>query len=356
MKVGIFHTAFLGDLVLASLLIEGLFLEGHEVYLITKNPAKQIYKDDNRIKKIIAINKNRGLSKLKAVFNIAHTISSLELDVLLVPHKSITTSLIVLLSKVKHKIGYKDASLAFVYSQKQDFLEEKHECLRCLNIAPSWLITDQIKTKLLELSRPVLQINHNLEIFLKFNKTFFEDLKPFFIVCPGSVWATKKYPPHHFAKLIENILLQNKNLRCILSGSLQDQNDIQQVFRNFNNPELIDRIIDTSSYLPLNEFVNLVARAALVIANDSSPIHIASGANVPVVAIFGPTTWKFGFYPTSDKSVFLNYKDAQGNLLPCHPCSPHGSKECPQKHFKCMEDLSPDILLQSIKKLLPQLF
>ena len=356
MKIGIFHTAFLGDLVLASLLIEGLFLDGHDVYLITKKLAAQFYQEDKRLKKVIIINKKNGLRKINSIFEIAKDISDLNLDVLLVPHKSITTSLIVYFTKAKEKVGYKDAALNMVFSQLRIFQKEKHECLRCLDIAPEGLISNKIKDNLLKLARPVLNETNNLLVFLQKNPSFFQDKKEFFIVSPGSVWATKKYPARHFAKLIEEILNINKNLFCILAGGKQDYIDIQNVLSHIENKSLLTRVVETASYLPLQEFSNLVAKSAFVIANDSSPVHIASGFNIPILSIYGPTSWKFGFYPTSEKSIYLNYKDSSDNLLPCHPCSPHGSKQCPKKHFKCMEELSPYILLQSIKKLVPQFF
>lgn len=356
MKVGIFHTAFLGDLVLASLLIEGLYLEGHEVFLITKKLAAQFYQEDKRLKKIVIANKKSGFKKINSIFEIAKNISDLKLDILLVPHKSITTSLIVSLAKVKIKVGYNDTALSMIYSELKKFVKEKHECLRCLDIAPEGLISHKINEKLLKLARPVLTETKNLMVFSKENPNFFKDKKEFFIVSPGSVWATKKYPAKHFAKLIEEILSLNKSLFCILAGGKQDYIDVQNVLSNIGNKLLLDRVIETASYLPLQEFTNLVAKASFVIANDSSPVHIASGFNIPIVSIYGPTTWKFGFYPTSEKSIYINYKDSFGNLLPCHPCSPHGTKQCPKKHFKCMEELSPYILLQSIKKLVPQFF
>ncbi|WGL58490.1 glycosyltransferase family 9 protein [Pigmentibacter sp. JX0631] len=356
MKVGIFHTAFLGDLVLASLLIEGLFLEGHEVYLITKKLAAQFYQEDKRLKKIITVNKKSGLKKINSIFEIAQDISDLNLDMLLVPHKSITTSLIVYFAKVKEKVGYNDTALSMVYSQLRSFVKEKHECLRCLDIAPESLISNKIKENLLKLSRPVLKESNNLVVFIEKNPKFLHNKQEFFIVSPGSVWATKKYPAKHFAKLIEEILNLNKNLFCILAGGKQDYDDVQNVLSNIENKLLLTRVLETASYLPLQEFTNLVAKSAFVIANDSSPVHIASGFNIPILSIYGPTSWTFGFYPTSEKSIYLNYKDSNNNLLPCHPCSPHGTKQCPKKHFKCMEELSPYILLQSVKKLVPQFF
>ena len=357
MRVGIFHTAFLGDIALCGLLIDALYKENHEIYLITRKVATLLYKEDYRIKGCVIADKKKGLGKIKAIFSIANQIKDLNLDVLLVPHKSVTSAFCSYLTAVPKRISFHDSSLKSAFTELRPFHKEKHECLRCLDIAPEWLISNKVLQEAVKLARPVLIPGINLTKFLSFNPNYFDHNLPFFIVSPGSVWATKKYPALHFAKAIYSILNKNKILRCIITGTIQDRNDINVILNFFSTfPNLHSRIIDTSTYLPLDEFVTITSKASFVIANDSSPIHIASGSNIPVIAIFGPTSWKFGFYPTSEKSIFLNYKDKNGNMLPCHPCTPHGSHECPQKHFRCMRDLSPDLLVESVGKLLPHLF
>lgn len=357
MRVGIFHTAFLGDIALLSLLIEALYRENHEIFLITKKMATLFYKEDHRLKGYIIADKKKGFEKVKSIFEIANQIDNLNLDVLLVPHKSYTTAFTSYLTKVPKKVAYNDASFKFAYTHFQDFQKEKHECLRCLYLAPEWLVGKKTMSEVEKIARPVLIPGKSLDVFQSQCPEFLNDSSPFFIVSPGSAWETKKYPANQFAKAIFSLLTKNKKLRCVISGTIQDKNDINEIFNFFASfPELLGRIIDTSNYLPLNEFVTLVSKSSFVIANDSSPIHIASGVNIPIVAIFGPTTWKFGFYPTSQKSVTLNYTDENGNTISCHPCSPHGTKECPKKHFRCMRDLSPHLLVESVEKLLPHLF
>lgn len=357
MRVGIFQTAFLGDVALCSLLIEALNREGHEIFLIIRKNASYIYSEDYRIKKCIEVNKEKGIKKIKSIFIISNKIKSLKLDVLLVPHKSATSAICSYLSKVSKRISYNDSCFKFVYTELRSFNKDKHECLRCLDIAPNWLISDNIYKEAEKIARPILIAGKNLNKFYSMNNNFLKEFVSFFIVSPGSVWATKKYPALNFAKAIHSILNSNNKLICILCGTSQDKNDIDEITNFFiNEPLLKSRIINTSNYLPLNEFVNLVSLAKFVIANDSSPIHIASGLNIPVIGIFGPTSWKFGFYPTSEKSIILNYKDESGNTLPCHPCTPHGSHQCPQVHFRCMRDLDPNLLVKSVQQLVPHLF
>ncbi|WP_186644102.1 glycosyltransferase family 9 protein [Fluviispira vulneris] len=357
MKVGIFHTAFIGDIALSSLLIEALFQEKHEIYLITRKASILLYKNDPRIKGFVSADKAKGIKKINSLRTIANQIKALNLEVLLVPHKSTTSALCAYLSHVPKRISYNDSSLRFLYTENLPFHKEKHECIRCLDIAPRWLVSETTYQNAVKIARPILKPAQDMPTFNLKNPHFFQNNNSFFIVSPGSVWATKKYPPQHFAKAIFSLLSKNKNIRCILTGTQQDKMDINTILSFFAPfSELSARIIDTSMYLPLDEFVTLISKAQFVIANDSSPIHIASGSNIPVVSIFGPTTWKFGFYPTSDKNVVLNYKDENGNTLACHPCTPHGSQTCPQKHFRCMLELSPDLLANSVEKLLPELF
>lgn len=68
-------------------------------------------------------------------------------------------------------------------------------------------------------------------------------------------------------------------------------------------------------------------------------MHLALAVNVPVIAIFGSTVKEFGFMPYKGKSLVL-----ENNSLSCRPCSHFGLGECPQKHFKCMLDITPQFV------------
>lgn len=61
-----------------------------------------------------------------------------------------------------------------------------------------------------------------------------------------------------------------------------------------------------------------------------------------MIAIFGPTVRRFGCYPyrANDKMLEID--------LYCRPCSKHGGKRCPEKHFRCMKDLKPAMVFEAI--------
>ena len=92
------------------------------------------------------------------------------------------------------------------------------------------------------------------------------------------------------------------------------------------------------------ELAELTKRASLVVSNDSAPIHITSAfPNTRIIGIFGPTVKEFGFFPWSKNSKVFEIDG-----LYCRPCAIHGGNSCPEKHFRCMKEITPDLIENEI--------
>lgn len=87
----------------------------------------------------------------------------------------------------------------------------------------------------------------------------------------------------------------------------------------------------------------LLAQASMLVTADSGPMHLASGVNTPVTALFGPTSKAWGFYPAGAHDTVLE-RDME-----CRPCSLHGSKGCEQG-FQCLTGISPEDVLTHIQR------
>ena len=90
-------------------------------------------------------------------------------------------------------------------------------------------------------------------------------------------------------------------------------------------------MLDATGKLPLLASAELIARARLLVTNDSAPQHLASAMGTPTLTIFGPTVPEFGFGPLGSTSL-----GAAG--LACRPCDSHGPQRCPLGHWRCMTE------------------
>ncbi len=99
--------------------------------------------------------------------------------------------------------------------------------------------------------------------------------------------------------------------------------------------------------LPLGPLKAALAQAALVVSNDSGPMHLATALGVPVLALFGSTVPAFGFVPAGPRDQIL-----AADELPCRPCSVHGRNRCWLGHWRCLREITPErIASQAIEQL-----
>jgi heptosyltransferase-2 len=91
----------------------------------------------------------------------------------------------------------------------------------------------------------------------------------------------------------------------------------------------------------LADVVDLLAAADVAVSNDSGLLHVAAAARVPVVAIYGSSSPRFT-PPLTDVAGIVSLE------LECSPCF---ARECPLKHLRCLNDLSPAAVLRAIEAL-----
>ena len=367
-KIGILHTAFLGDLILTTLLIQALHEQNFKITLFTKKKCENIFLNDPRIQNVVVVEKGKNFKRIQSWFQIAHQINSQNCDVLLVPHKSLTSTMAAFLSKVKIKIGFQNAVGAFLYPLKVPFLKTQHECVRYLEFLHPSYFNMKSKDKFVQMGRPVLishQKNLNPQVTEKENIIDFKNMDfdnhqskhgSYFIVSLGTQWETKKYPAQYYAEIVYEILSKNKNLSCELNVTQNENMDYELFMISIKKLEIKnsfpvqDRICNRLGKQTLSELSNCVSLAKFVLGNDSALIHFAAGHNIPCVAIFGPTHPRFGFGPTSEKSLVISYENEHVVPLKCRPCSIHGQKKCPLKHHDCMQKISPKYVFKAIEK------
>ncbi len=188
---------------------------------------------------------------------------------------------------------------------------------------------------------PELQLDEKgLDLFLPEGlKNNLDSNKKYIGLCPGSRHFTKKYPEEYFIELGKAILESGRQV--VLFGGSDDLEVNDRLHSNLTGS------INLSNNNDLLQTANDMKFCEAIICNDSGLMHTATAVGVPVVAIFGSTVTDFGFAPYNNPNLILENKS-----LNCRPCSHIGRSSCPKRHFKCMKEIYPHLVFESLTKML----
>jgi len=191
------------------------------------------------------------------------------------------------------------------------------------------LLADGLNNPKLFIQQPIMnKINSSL------NK---ETGKIYIALFPGATHHTKMYPVPWFVQMIQNA---DRKYHFWLMG-----NEGEMWITSTVHQACKDNTTDLGGMFNVVELVDALASAEGVISNDSGPMHIAAALNKPQIAIFGSTHPRLGFRPLNDKAIILS------SDIKCQPCSLHGTRVCPKKHFACMLSIEPDSVLKALNNL-----
>ena len=177
---------------------------------------------------------------------------------------------------------------------------------------------------------------HKLETLKKLQ--YIKSNKKILTICPGAAFGPAKQWPAEYHAQIANTMLNN-NWEIWLLGAGADMQIINKINTLTNNKCYV--FGNTAS---LTNKIDLLKMSDIVVANDSGLLHITCAVNTPVIAIYGSTTPEFT-PPLSDNNIILSIPTKN---LSCKPCF---KRTCKYKHYKCLQDIAPNTVLESIKKL-----
>jgi heptosyltransferase-2 len=315
MKILIIQTAFIGDVVLATPLIEKLkekFKDCTIDFLLRKGNESLLHNHPH-IHRVFILDKKKN--KYTNVFRLINDIRAESYDYAINLQRFLTTGVITSLSGAKVKIGFDKNPLSFLFTHALKHQLSKsnsviHEVDRNLSLIQS-IVGDN------EFEMPKLYPSaSDYEIIPGKNK--------YICIAPSSVWFTKQFPASKWCELIDKI---PDRYIIYLIGAQGDIDLCEEIQKNTES----NKVEILAGKLTLLQSVALIEKAEMTFVNDSAPLHFASARNAPVTAIFCSTVPAFGFGPLSVNSHVVEVDEK----LDCKPCGLHGKKKCPRQHFKC---------------------
>jgi len=313
----VIQTAFLGDVVLTTPLLERLAAKGGPVDVLVTPAAASLLQGHPAVREVIAYDKRGHDRGLRGWTRMASTLRKRDYDRVYLPHRSMRSAALAIATDSGVRIGFSDSPVAWTYSERVEPRGE-HEIERIASLAGPGSVP-----------RPSLGLS---EAERRAAAEWLERAgvrRDFTALAPGSVWATKQWP--YYADLAARLPGS-----IVVVGGPEDRAAGEEIVAR--DP---GRIRSAAGELPLRVSAALIERARVLVANDSAPLHIAGAVGTRVVAIFGPTVPAFGFGPLGAADSI-----AEVDGLTCRPCSKHGPMVCPLLHHRCMRDLSVDTVLK----------
>lgn len=154
-------------------------------------------------------------------------------------------------------------------------------------------------------------------------------------VFPGAVYPTKAWPEEKYGELIPR--LAGNGIPVAVMGAPEERGLCDRVARDGG-------VLNLAGDITVDDLPEVLSAANVITGNDSAPVHFASVLGVPVVAIFGPTTPRFGFIAWIEGSEVLY------SGLDCSPCSRHGRSRCWRRSRYCFDEIGVDDVLTAVEK------
>jgi len=338
MKILIIQTAFLGDVILSLPIVQVIKNKIPDVtvdYMCIPK-TKDILQNNPYISKVIVFDKHVENNGLIGLNKITAEVKSNRYDVVISIQRFLRSTLIAKRSGAKKTISYDTSVFSFLYTDKVAY-KRKHEIDRVLDLlAPLGLIN---------IPRVMPELFPSEDDKAEINKIFkgldIKGKKDLIVIAPGSVWFTKRFPVDKFVTLLN--LMYKENFKVALIGGKEDIKLCEYIINRTSHNE----VYNYAGKLSILQSAELIKNSALLITNDSAPLHLANSVGTKVIALFGSTIKDFGFYPTGDSDKVFEISG-----LKCRPCTNHGKNECPIHTFDCMNRISEKDIYEEVKKTL----
>ncbi len=342
------QTAFIGDVILTTPLIAAIkhFFPESRLTVMVKPEAVSLLRSHPLVDELFVIHKRGEHRGVRGMLRVIRQIRAMGFTTLLSPHKSHRTGFIAAFSGIPERYGFRSAGFSrFAYTHLLEEHRELPEIRRLLTF-----LEESLAPGAAEFSSQMHL--HETEESEQEAEALLAGLKVSnpILVATSSVWPTKRWTPEGFAELIPR-LMEQYDRPVLLVGSQADDAVTQLTLRKLResgSPEVLARVHNVCGRTGLMGLYSLMKRSLLLVSNDSAPVHFACAARIPVVALFGPTVPSLGYAPLTPESRVAEVED-----LPCRPCGSHGGNRCPEGHFRCMRELSPERVMERVHEVMP---
>lgn len=323
MKILVIAPAWVGDTVMAQPMFELLHQRHANLALDVLAPpfTLPLLARMPQVRRAIVARFGHGELRFGERRRLARELQAEHYDQAIVLPNSLKSALIPLLAKIRVRTGFRGEMR---YGLLNDLRRLDARALPKMVQRFAALALDPGAQLPQVLPSPRLTANRlNAENIIK-NQTLKSDL-PIAVFCPGAEYGpAKRWPAEHFATLAAQA--ERQGYAVWLIGSPKDTAIGDEIVRASEGA-----CVNLCGRTTLEDAIDLIALAAVVVTNDSGLMHVAAALERPLLALYGSSS------PAFTPPLAPNARIVKIDIA----CSPCFKRECPLGHFKCMRQLTP---------------
>jgi heptosyltransferase-2 len=327
-RILLFHTAFIGDIILMLPLAQALRAQypAAAITAVTVPQSAPVLRDHPAVDRVITYDKKGSERGLRGIFTLAQHLRALRFDVAIVPHRSLRSAVVVWLARIPRRIGFSTSIGRIFFTDVVPYGKALHEIERNLGLLRP-LGTDNADLRLPEL-HPRAEDRKVVDGFLRSYRLRWPSFSAdsMVAIAPGSVWLTKRWPSEAYTALVQALVARGWGV--VLIGGPEDQGLCHLITEAAGKP---GTILNGAGAFTLLQSAELLRRCSVLVSNDSAPMHLGVAMQTPVVAVYGATIPGFGFAPLGKRDRVVEIEG-----LSCRPCGIHGGNSCPIGTLECL--------------------
>lgn len=328
MKILVIHTAFIGDIVLSTPLVQKIKdIYSAEIDYLTLPGNRSIISNNPNLNEIILYDKKGKDRGIAGFFRILKILRRNRYDMAIIPHRFIRSIALAKFAGIRKIVGFDVATGSFLLTDRRHYDMEKHEVERLLDLVG--YKGERVPVAIYPSEKDREKIDGILD------KISYRKL---LVIAPGSqrpekMWAVEKYD-----ELARRISENAEHLVAITGGNAEKSLKIEAL-KNKN-------VIDLRGKISLLEFAALLEKSDAVVSNDSSPVHIACAFEKPfVIGVFGKGKRSLGFFPWTERSVVIEDNEFYENSITAIPEKQYGYTK---DYYKSIPEITVDRVYEEV--------
>ena len=162
---------------------------------------------------------------------------------------------------------------------------------------------------------------------------------PFVTIFPGASIPERRWSGERFGEVAAS--LAALGYRIVIVGGQEDRATADLIIADGDG-------LNLAGQTDLTETAAIIRQSAMLISGDSGLLHIGVGLGIPTLSLFGPGISQ-KWAPKGPQHRVLNHH------LPCSPCTRFGYTQKCRHNAKCIQEITPDEVVQAAIMMLKSL-